>query len=515
MSRNVSIVRRLITAVLVMLIIVIPGQSALAADKFENSNFYLSLKKQVANLALDSGASCEYDPDTETITIYMYVSPEMENQLRLQAETDVVKGTFEMMESLSTDIVDQCEKEGYHINCTIKLTEKDVPNKTLYAVYNGRVTTNELTSSDDSIVLAGKGDNFSNSAFYKLLVQSFESRDDAEYHVSYDVDMKTLYLDVAVTKEVLDEINGDLDAYSAFCEGAWPVAAQSVEMAKDLCSANGFDVDCAVRMVGGEDNDVVLFSTKFGEENYGKAPDIVAYFGEGTDSAAPTDKAVTATGTAQGIDGDIKVRVVADETTIYSVEILEQHELPEIGGAAVERLPEMIVAANTYNVDGVAGATISSRGIREAVKDALTSAGFDLKAFSEPSETITSSGATGSSKSSSSFTNKFGNAKTKCAYPGCNNYIASSGDTSYCATDSNRCLNCGKYIDSDAVYCLDCIRKSVTGSSSSSSNSSGTKRNGYDLPKDGESFSEYVKRVSPDTYQAIQDQYDTAVANGW
>ena len=130
--------------------------------------------------------------------------------------------------------------------------------------------------------------------------------------------------------------------------------------------------------------------------------------------------------------------------------------------------------------------------------------------------------------SSSTFTNQYGTSTTKCAHPGCNNYIASSGDTAYCTKHSNKCLNCGKYIDGDAMYCVDCIAKSITGSSSSnksgsssgksssdSSGSSGSTRNGYDMPKEGESFSDYVKRVDPDLYSDIQTKYNTAIANGW
>lgn len=63
--------------------------------------------------------------------------------------------------------------------------------------------------------------------------------------------------------------------------------------------------------------------------------------------------------------------------------------------------------------------------------------------------------------SKSSFTNKYGTPTTKCAHSGCNNYIASSGDTNCCTIHSNRCLECGKYIDEDATYCMDCIQKAL------------------------------------------------------
>lgn len=73
---------------------------------------------------------------------------------------------------------------------------------------------------------------------------------------------------------------------------------------------------------------------------------------------------------------------------------------------------------------------------------------------------------------SANFTNKYGTPTTLCAHAGCNNYIASSGDTNCCTVHSNRCLNCNKYIDEDAVYCMSCLSGSITKSQSSSKSSS-------------------------------------------
>lgn len=88
------------------------------------------------------------------------------------------------------------------------------------------------------------------------------------------------------------------------------------------------------------------------------------------------------------------------------------------------------------------------------------------------SSSSSSSGSSKSSSSTSSFTNAYGTPTTKCAHSGCNNYIASSGDTNCCTTHSNKCLNCGKYIDEDAMYCMSCLTKAASGSKSSSSSSS-------------------------------------------
>ena len=71
------------------------------------------------------------------------------------------------------------------------------------------------------------------------------------------------------------------------------------------------------------------------------------------------------------------------------------------------------------------------------------------------------SSSSGNGKTAVAFTNKFGTATTKCAHKGCSNYIASSGDTNCCTTHSRKCLECGCYIDEDAMYCMDCIEKAI------------------------------------------------------
>ena len=84
-----------------------------------------------------------------------------------------------------------------------------------------------------------------------------------------------------------------------------------------------------------------------------------------------------------------------------------------------------------------------------------------------------------SNNDSSSFTNKYGTADTKCVVSGCSNKIASSGDTNCCVSHSNNCLECGNYIDGDATYCMDCLSGAISGSSESSSSGSGC---GYKYP---------------------------------
>ena len=89
----------------------------------------------------------------------------------------------------------------------------------------------------------------------------------------------------------------------------------------------------------------------------------------------------TATGTGKGIDGDVIVEVTADENTIYSIVVTQQNETPGIGSVAVEKLPGAMVAANTIEVDGITGATVTTTAIKTAVAEALTSLGFDPASY--------------------------------------------------------------------------------------------------------------------------------------
>ena len=81
------------------------------------------------------------------------------------------------------------------------------------------------------------------------------------------------------------------------------------------------------------------------------------------------------TGTANGFGGPITVSVTMDGDKITAVEIVSNSETPEIAGAALEQIPAAIVAANSPDVDIVSGATYTSNGIINAVKNALAGGG--------------------------------------------------------------------------------------------------------------------------------------------
>jgi len=73
-----------------------------------------------------------------------------------------------------------------------------------------------------------------------------------------------------------------------------------------------------------------------------------------------------------GIGGRIVVRITVIDDQLTNVGIVEQSETGEVGGKAVAELPAKMVATNTYDVDAISGASVSSRAIKAAVKDALS-----------------------------------------------------------------------------------------------------------------------------------------------
>lgn len=72
-----------------------------------------------------------------------------------------------------------------------------------------------------------------------------------------------------------------------------------------------------------------------------------------------------------GMGGAVAVRITDVDGQLTNVEIVSQSETGEIGGRAVATLPQQMVDANSYDVDVVSGASVTSRAIKDAVKAAL------------------------------------------------------------------------------------------------------------------------------------------------
>lgn len=76
-----------------------------------------------------------------------------------------------------------------------------------------------------------------------------------------------------------------------------------------------------------------------------------------------------------GMGGEIVVKVAMDGAAIAGIEVLKQAETPDIGGKALESLPDTVVEAQSTDIDAVSGATVTSTAFCEAVDQAIAQAG--------------------------------------------------------------------------------------------------------------------------------------------
>ena len=113
---------------------------------------------------------------------------------------------------------------------------------------------------------------------------------------------------------------------------------------------------------------------------------VLGIFGMGPETSAAAESTLvpgTYTSTQRGYQGEVTVEVEVDETSILSVTIVSDTDRPEtVTAVPREQIPAAIVENQTYNVDSVSGATLTSSAIKRAVKDALEQAGGS-SAFSE------------------------------------------------------------------------------------------------------------------------------------
>lgn len=92
-------------------------------------------------------------------------------------------------------------------------------------------------------------------------------------------------------------------------------------------------------------------------------------------------KAGTYEGTGEGFHGEIKLNVTVDETSIKSIDVVEENETESIGKLALPKLVDQTIADQTSEPDVQSGATLTSKGFTAALQDALTKAGADVESM--------------------------------------------------------------------------------------------------------------------------------------
>ena len=88
-------------------------------------------------------------------------------------------------------------------------------------------------------------------------------------------------------------------------------------------------------------------------------------------------------GSAQGFGGEVTAKVTVDANAITDVVLTGDQETPTVGGAALEELTAQ-VKEKGEEIDGVAGATITSEAVKSAVAKALAKA----RGESEPAANV-------------------------------------------------------------------------------------------------------------------------------
>ena len=90
----------------------------------------------------------------------------------------------------------------------------------------------------------------------------------------------------------------------------------------------------------------------------------------------------TYTGVSEnGKNGPVTVEVKFSDSKIESAKVVEHKETKGLSDSAIERIPSEVTEYQSLNIDSVAGATITSDAIIEAIADAVKQANGDVEAL--------------------------------------------------------------------------------------------------------------------------------------
>jgi urocanate reductase len=84
-------------------------------------------------------------------------------------------------------------------------------------------------------------------------------------------------------------------------------------------------------------------------------------------------------GKGKGFFSEVWVRVTMDGKEIKNIIVTKHGDTPEIVKIAINNLIPEIILNQSLEVDTVAGATYTSKGIKEAVREAIVKAGVNFE----------------------------------------------------------------------------------------------------------------------------------------
>lgn len=86
-------------------------------------------------------------------------------------------------------------------------------------------------------------------------------------------------------------------------------------------------------------------------------------------------------GTAWGNNGEIRVEITLEAGSIKNIEVLDHQETKGISDLPLTVIPEQIVKTQSIAVEALSGATMTSNGIKNAVKNALEEAAGETESW--------------------------------------------------------------------------------------------------------------------------------------
>ena len=90
----------------------------------------------------------------------------------------------------------------------------------------------------------------------------------------------------------------------------------------------------------------------------------------------------TYTASAMGFGGNVEAAVTVDGSKITEVVLTGDQETENVGKAALGTLTEQVIKAQSAEIDGVSGATVTSNAVKQAVEKALALAKGETAAVS-------------------------------------------------------------------------------------------------------------------------------------
>ena len=97
---------------------------------------------------------------------------------------------------------------------------------------------------------------------------------------------------------------------------------------------------------------------------------------------APATKPGAYTETVRGNNGPLSIQAVFGTGRIADIKLVSSAETSGIGDVAFSKVRERVLATQSFNVDSVSGATITSSAVKYALRKAAKDAGYDSSSFS-------------------------------------------------------------------------------------------------------------------------------------